>query len=49
MASLITMFVPFVLIGIIFVVGALLWTRYKGGEVSKREIGSEELKRGGNT
>ena len=43
------MFVPFVLIGILFVMGALLWTRYKGGEVSEGEIGSEDLKRGGDS
>lgn len=47
MASLIAMLAPFVLIGILFVTGALLWARHKGQEVSDREIGSEELERGG--
>jgi len=41
------MIAPFVVIGIIFVTAALLWARHKGGEVSEKEVGSEDLERGG--
>lgn len=40
------MLAPFVIIGILFVIGALLWTR-RQGEVSEKEVGSEDLERGG--
>jgi hypothetical protein len=49
MASLIVMLAPFVLIGILFVTGALLWARHKGQEVSEQEIGSADLERGGGS
>ena len=47
MASLIAMLAPFVVIGLLFVTGALLWARHKGQEVSEQEVGSEDLERGG--
>ncbi len=47
MASLIGMLAPFVVTGIVFVTAALLWARHKGEEVSQKEIGSEDLERGG--
>lgn len=46
MASLIAMLAPFIIIGLLFVAGALLWTR-RMGEVSETEVGSEDLERGG--
>lgn len=49
MASLIGMLVPFVVTGLVFVTGALLWARHKGQEVSEQEVGSEELERGGGS
>lgn len=47
MASLIAMLTPFVIVGLLFVTGAMLWARHKGQEVSEQEIGSEDLERGG--
>lgn len=46
MASLLTMLAPFVIIGLVFVVGALLWARHKG-QISDKEVGTETLERGG--
>lgn len=48
MASLILMLAPFIIIGLLFVAGALLWTRHMG-EVSDTEVGTEDLERGGGT
>ena len=47
MASLIGMLAPFLIVGVLFVTGAMLWARHKGQEVSEQEIGSEDLERGG--
>ncbi|MFW5934288.1 MAG: hypothetical protein ACOCQL_00385 [Halolamina sp.] len=49
MASLIAMLTPFIVIGLLFVTGALLWARHKGQEVSEQEVGSEDLQRGGGS
>lgn len=49
MPSLIVMLAPFVVTGTLFVTAALLWARYKGDEVSQKEIGSDDLERGGGT
>lgn len=45
MASLIEMLVPFIVIGLVFTVGALLWARYKA-QVDQ-DMGTESLERGG--
>lgn len=51
MASLIGMIAPFVVIGILFTTGALLWARHKAqiGEEGAAEAGSESLERGGES
>lgn len=46
MASLIGMLTPFIIIGLLFTTGALLWARHKG-QVSEREVGTESLEREG--
>lgn len=40
------MIAPFVIIGILFVTGALLWARHKG-QIADQEVGAESLERGG--
>lgn len=49
MASLIGMLAPFVVIGIIFTAGALLWARHKAQLDEGPTLGTEELERGGET
>lgn len=48
MASLIGMIAPFVVIGILFTTGALLWARHKAQIGEDAEAGSETLERGGD-
>jgi hypothetical protein len=41
------MLAPFVIVGIVFAAGALLWARHKG-QISEKEVGEETLQRGGD-